>query len=284
MSLQASRSSDDGRVTWFGLVRKNLLRRPVRTLLTSAGVAIGVGLIVALLSILAGVERTAGDLIHIGRADFGLFQSGVSDATRSLLPVALQPKLAADPGVAATAWVFLLVANVQGQQSSLVFGLAPHEFPAERTLLAGSRAGPLVGDAAASSFHVRPGSTLRVDGRPFRVSGIFHSGDRFEDTAVLHSRPSRRWRSGRPRSRRSPARSSSGSGRPWLRAASSGASGFRQSSSPARVVSIRRRKDAAGRSCCRLIGGFGGGAKALGSFVAVERRAACGDRASDRGG
>ena len=88
-------------MTWFGLVWKNLMRRPVRTLLTGAGVALGVGLIVALLSIAAGTRRTASDLIHLGRADFGLFQSGVSDATRSLLPVPLEREVAQDRGVAA---------------------------------------------------------------------------------------------------------------------------------------------------------------------------------------
>ena len=173
-------------MTWFGLVRKNLLRRPVRTLLTSAGVAIGVGLIVALLSISAGVERTAGDLIHLGRADFGLFQSGVSDATRSLLPAGLEAKIARDPGVASTARIFLLVTTVQGRQSSLVFGLAPGEFAAKRlTLLAGDRSGALVGDTGAKTFRVVPGETLVVDGRRFRVSGVFHSGDRFEDQGVV---------------------------------------------------------------------------------------------------
>jgi putative ABC transport system permease protein len=174
-------------VTWIGLVRKNLLRRPVRTLLTSAGVAIGVGLIVALLSISAGVERTAADLIHIGRSDFGLFQSGVSDATRSLLPVGLEAKVARDPGVADTARIFLFVTTVQGKQSSLVLGLAPEEFPWKRlTLLQGNRGGALVGDAEAKLLGgVRPGSTLGVNGRDFRVSGIFHSGDRFEDQAVV---------------------------------------------------------------------------------------------------
>jgi putative ABC transport system permease protein len=173
-------------VTWFGLVRKNLLRRPVRTLLTSAGVAIGVGLIVALLSISAGVKRTAGDLIHIGRADFGLFQSGVSDLTRSLLPAGLEAKIRRDPGVASTARIFLFVTTVQGKDSSLVFGLAPGEFPAQRlTLLEGSRGGALVGDAGAKAFHVGPGSEVNVDGRRFRVSGVFHSGDRFEDQGVV---------------------------------------------------------------------------------------------------
>ena len=173
-------------MTWIGLVRKNLMRRPMRTLLTSAGVAIGVGLIVALLSISAGAEQTAGDLIHIGRADFGLFQSGVSDATRSLLPDGLEQKVAGDPGVAKTARIFLLVTTVQKMESSLVFGLAPGEFPAQRlTLLEGDRSGALVGDAGAKVFHVKPGSTIVVDGKPFRVSGIFHSGDRFEDQGVV---------------------------------------------------------------------------------------------------
>jgi putative ABC transport system permease protein len=169
-------------MTWFGLVRKNLLRRPVRTLLTAAGVAVGVGLIVALLSIAAGTRRTAADLIHLGRADFGLFQSGVSDATRSLLPVRLEHEVARDPGVARTARIFLLVTTVQGKPSSLVFGLAPDEFPAQRlTLLSGDRSGAVVGDR----FGMRAGQTLHVGSRAFRVSGVFHSGDRFEDQAVV---------------------------------------------------------------------------------------------------
>src|SRR6266508_1695859 len=58
-------------VTWASMVWRNLLRRPARTVLTVAGVALGVGLIVALLSLATGVERTAEQLIHVGRADFG---------------------------------------------------------------------------------------------------------------------------------------------------------------------------------------------------------------------
>ena len=73
-------------MTWAGFVWRNLWRRPARTALTAAGVAIGVGLIVALLSIAAGVRNTASDLIHIGRADFGVFQESASDLTRSRTP------------------------------------------------------------------------------------------------------------------------------------------------------------------------------------------------------
>jgi putative ABC transport system permease protein len=169
-------------VTWFGLVRKNLLRRPVRTLLTAAGVALGVGLIVALLSIAAGTERTAGDLIHVGRADFGLFQSGVSDATKSLLPVSLESRVARDAGVARTALVFLYVTTVNGNASSLVLGLAPDEFAAQRlTLVTGTRAGALAGD----HFGAHVGERVRIGRRTFPVTGIFHSGNRFEDSGVV---------------------------------------------------------------------------------------------------
>ena len=171
-----------GGVTWLGLVRKNLLRRPVRTLLTAAGVALGVGLIVALLSIAAGTERTAGDLIHVGRADFGLFQSGVSDATKSLLPDSLESRIRHDAGVAQTALVFLDVTTVNKQAASLVIGLDPSEFAAKRlTLVEGTRAGALAGDHFDASSERRCTSASA----PFPSTGIFHSGDRFEDSGVV---------------------------------------------------------------------------------------------------
>ena len=58
-------------VTWVGFVWKNLMRRPARTALTAAGMAIGVGLIVALLSIAAGVRKTAGDDFTFGDIPVG---------------------------------------------------------------------------------------------------------------------------------------------------------------------------------------------------------------------
>ena len=108
-------------MTWVGLVRRNLLRRPVRTALTTAGVALGVGLIVALLSVTAGAKATADQLIHVGRADFGLFQAGASDLTLSRLPSSLGSQVAREPGVAEVGRIYLYVTN-QG----LVFGFDPH--------------------------------------------------------------------------------------------------------------------------------------------------------------
>src|SRR5436190_18221904 len=126
-------------MTLASLVLRNLLRRPARSGLTASGVAIGVGLIVALLSIAAGVRRTANDLIHVGRSDFGLFQQGAADLTRSLLPESLARRVAADRDVAATARIFLRVSTVQGRESFLIFGFDRSEFTSRRLVLTSGR-------------------------------------------------------------------------------------------------------------------------------------------------
>jgi putative ABC transport system permease protein len=172
-------------MTWAGLVWKNLARRPVRTALTAAGVGLGVGLIVALLSITTGVRNTANDLIHVGRADFGLFQSGVSDFTRSLLPAELAGEIASDPGVVDVAGIFLYVTPVEGEDSFLLFGLDRSEFAYGRLVIVEGRAARgtelLLGDRAAEELDLAPGDSLRIQDRSYPIAGVYHSGDRFED-------------------------------------------------------------------------------------------------------
>jgi putative ABC transport system permease protein len=183
------RIAEDSAMTWTGFVWRNLWRRPARTGLTAAGVAIGVGLIVALLSIAAGVRNTASDLIHIGRADFGVFQESASDLTRSLLPASLAARIEGIDGVDEAAGIFLRVTEVQGQESTLVFGYDPDEFPARRLVIVAGRRPQgeeaLLGDTGARSLGLEVGDTVTVEGRRFRVAGLYHSGNRFVDTAVV---------------------------------------------------------------------------------------------------
>jgi len=157
--------------------------------LTAAGVGLGVALIVALLSLTAGVKQAAADLIHIGRADFGLFQSGISDFTRSLLPASLAAKVAADPQVAQTARLFLYVTRVGSNESFLVFGLDPSDFTYKRLVIVAGHAPrgneALLGDKAAASLGLGPGEILRVGSRSFPVAGVYHSGDHFEDIGAV---------------------------------------------------------------------------------------------------
>ena len=53
----------------LGLIVANVRRRRARTALTAAGIAVGVAAIVALLGLSAGLNNTAGQLVHLGKAD-----------------------------------------------------------------------------------------------------------------------------------------------------------------------------------------------------------------------
>jgi len=123
-------------------------------------------------------------LIHVGRADFGLFQAGASDLTLSRLPEGLADEVARQPGVAATGRIYLYVTN-----AGLVFGFARGEFPAQRLVITqGRRAAgdeALVGDARARTKHLHAGDTVAVGRRRFHVAGVFHTGDPFEDGGLV---------------------------------------------------------------------------------------------------
>src|SRR5919201_747323 len=113
-----------------GLVVENLRRRLARTLITAVGVAVGVAAIVALISLADGLKHSASGFIHLGRADLGLFQSGVSDPTASVLPVSMVGRLEEQRGVAEATPVQLLIEAIPHEASAIAFGIDPHGFDA----------------------------------------------------------------------------------------------------------------------------------------------------------
>jgi putative ABC transport system permease protein len=83
-----------------------------------------------------------------------------------------------------------------------VFGLDPNEFPAQRLVIVhGARATgdeALLGDHAAKRLHLGPGSTLRLGRHAFRVAGIYHTGDAFQDDGIVLPLPVVQRLAGRP--------------------------------------------------------------------------------------
>lgn len=173
----------------LGLIVANLARRRARTAITAAGIAVGVAAIVALLALSAGLNRTAGQLVHLGRADLGLFQKGASDPTTSALPLSLLPRVRAQPEVRDVAPIQLVVNAIPEAEGAVVLGIDPNGFVARLLVLTegtGASAGHVVvGDTLARQLHLRPGATLRLSDRDFAVAGIFHSGITEEDTGVI---------------------------------------------------------------------------------------------------
>jgi putative ABC transport system permease protein len=173
----------------LGLIVANVRRRRARTALTAAGIAVGVAAIVALLGLSAGLNNTAGQLVHLGKADLGLFQADAGDPTSSVLPLSLLRRVRAQPDVIEATPLQLVIGAVKAAPSAIVFGVERGGFVGRRLVLtAGAGAGPgraAVGTLLASRLHLRPGDPIVLGHRRFGVSGIYNSGITFEDTGAI---------------------------------------------------------------------------------------------------
>ena len=173
------------------LARRTLVARPLRTILTIVGIALGVGVLVAALILNAGLDAAAERSVRdqLGRTDLRVaaFQE------RGLSPASLAA-MATTPGVAVVAPELeqrTYPAPDPRAGSGLpvpvtVLGVDPAADAAlhDRTLASGSSLPPeggdvaLVSDALARSDGLAVGATITLNGsaesgpRPFRVAGI----------------------------------------------------------------------------------------------------------------
>lgn len=174
----------------ISILTANLLRRPGRTLLTALGTAVGVATIVALLSVTDGLRSTAGQLVHLGRADLGLFQRDAGDPSTSVLPVALAGRIQRRPGVAQAQPIQLLIERMRQDSSAIVFGARPQGFFARRLVLLEGHpiraSGQVaIGDRLAERSGLHVGGSVTIGGRAMRIVGVFHSGILFEDSGAV---------------------------------------------------------------------------------------------------
>jgi putative ABC transport system permease protein len=173
----------------LALIAANLQRRWSRTLLTAGGISVGVAAVVALLALSAGLNRTAGALVHLGRADLGLFQKDAGDPTSSVLPLSMLPRLKAQRDIVDATPIQLVVDTVPRAPAAILLGLDQHGFVAQRLVLTegrpASRGRVVVGNLLGDQLRLRLGDQLRLKGRNFIVAGIYHSGIAEEDTGLI---------------------------------------------------------------------------------------------------
>ncbi len=177
----------------LSIILTNLRRHPTRTLLTAAGIAVGVATIVALLSFTQGLRESAAGFVHLGGSELGVFQANVSEPTTSVLPESLVRRLQARPQVAQATPLLLIVEAVKDDPAAVVFGAKQDGF-FTRQLVVVSGARPsswqteaLVGDRLAAQLRLSPGSVVKIKGGAYRVAGTYHSGILFEDSGAVLS-------------------------------------------------------------------------------------------------
>lgn len=173
----------------------NLWRRPARSALTVAAIAIGIGAIVSLTSIAWGFEASwqranearGTDLIVTRRA-------GEAALPTAFLAEPVQARLAALPQVAEVAGLLSEMLGVDDAPPMFVFGWQHGSFLWRHLALREGRwlhddaeAAVLLGSMAAGLLRKKTGDRVTIEGRSFRVVGVYQSAALVENGALLMS-------------------------------------------------------------------------------------------------
>jgi putative ABC transport system permease protein len=182
-------------MTFLALMMKNLWRNKTRTLLTLAGIGLGITTIITLGFIADGIKKSSSDLAHPGGSDFICAQAKVSDLMLSNIAQGDIKKVERFGGVARAEGFVLSVQKALGNPYFIVFGATERSARFNGVSLEEGRffrpgTGELViGRSAAKSNGIAVGSALTLFGRQFPVVGIYRTGSTMQDTACFADLP-----------------------------------------------------------------------------------------------
>jgi len=176
---------------------KNLLRRKIRTLLTIFGISIGVAAIIALGAMADGMEAGYTSILTGSKADLIISQPNAFDPSYSAIDESIVAELDSMPEVSEISGMIQGFTNAEGEPFIFLFGYPKDSFVLGRyKILEGeglgsrqslaTRGKPLIlGKAAAEVMEKKVGDSIRLVGSVFRVTGIYETGDSFEDSGIL---------------------------------------------------------------------------------------------------
>jgi ABC-type antimicrobial peptide transport system permease subunit len=168
------------------MILKNLIRRPMRTVLTLLGIAIGVAAVVALGAMAQGMLVNYGSAVGVSN-DLLVIQADALDPLFSALDDTFETRIQAVPGVEnADPGVYAWIATDE-MPFFLVYGYEPHTpAMAHYRIVAGKPiTGPkqiALGGRAAESLKKGVDDTVRLYGVPYRVVGIYETGQGMEES------------------------------------------------------------------------------------------------------
>ena len=180
-------------MTFGGLIGHNLATRRVRTLLTAAAVAISVTAVVTLGVVTHSLQRSAANVLLMGKADFVVAQKSVATALTSVVTEAQVDRIAKVPGVHSA--VGVLVGTVRLNATNPIFieiGVEPTELKTFGvTVVSGhpyashSRHEVMLGWQAAQSLHRKVGDNQRIGTIDYTVVGIYSLNQVFGNAAAM---------------------------------------------------------------------------------------------------
>ena len=180
-------------MTFFTIVVRGLLRRPVRTGLTLVGISIGIAAVVALVGLASGYEKSIGKQLDVIGIDVV-----VSNMSGGFLPRAfdesLQLRIAKLPRVAETTSVLMEMQSIEDAPMMVVSGREWGGFTwAKLKLLSGRMPHDgkehvvILGRMAAEVLKKKIGDTVQIEAEELPVVGIVDGGAVVENGAIMLS-------------------------------------------------------------------------------------------------
>ena len=168
------------------MILKNLMRRATRSLLTVIGIAIGVAAVVALGSMAKGIASNYGNALGVSN-DLLITQANSYDAAFSNLDQDLGQRIQSIPDVTnVDPGVFGWIA-VGNTPYFLVFGYDPGSVAMDHYRIVEGKpvTGPkqvAIGRRGADALDKQVEDTIRMNGVPYRIVGIYETGQGMEES------------------------------------------------------------------------------------------------------
>lgn len=167
---------------------RNLLRAPLRTLMTVAGIAAGVALFAAVSAITDDLRAQIAGAIDAYHYDVVVHEKRAPSPFSSKITQAQMHDLVQAYGDALAPMVVGTL-NEPWSNYALVLGVEPG-FARRLALVAGRHAEPghdeaLLGELAAQRLGLQPGAKLTLGGAAYTVSGLYRTGSRLFDGGVM---------------------------------------------------------------------------------------------------
>ena len=169
------------------MILKNLTRRSVRSGLTLLGIAIGVAAVVALGSIAEGITSNFALVVGGSSNDLLITQAEAMDPAFSSIDETVGERLLAVPGVERVEPGVYTWVTTPGLPFFLLFGyeIGSTAMGHYRIVEGKPVSGPgqmVIGRRATESIDISVGENLRIHGTPFRVVGIYETGQGIEES------------------------------------------------------------------------------------------------------
>jgi putative ABC transport system permease protein len=179
-------------MSFFTLILKNLLRRPLRSVLTIVGIAVGIGAVVALTSLAWGFERSLAGAYEARGTDLIVTKSATGSALPAPFRADIRAQIEALPHVKDAPAALGEILSIEDLPAVVVLGWEPGVYLWDHLKLergrwpdATTRHVVALGSIAAEMLGKSIGDSIQIETTTCTVGGIFNSSALAENGAVL---------------------------------------------------------------------------------------------------